>query len=83
MVEILIVRDFTDVFSDEVPGLPPAREVEFTIDLVSHQFLEHLIIWPRLSSGCQGAVRGVVGSGVYHTEHLNLGCSFPLCYVEG
>jgi len=27
-----IVRDFMDVFPDELPGLPPVREVEFRID---------------------------------------------------
>ena len=31
---IPIVHDFEDVFPDEVPGLPPHREVEFFIDLV-------------------------------------------------
>ncbi|KAL8132071.1 hypothetical protein AgCh_007823 [Apium graveolens] len=31
--DILIVRDFLDVFPDELPGLPPDREIEFTIDL--------------------------------------------------
>ena len=31
--EILVVREFTNVFQ-EVPGLPPDREIEFTIDLV-------------------------------------------------
>ena len=31
---ILVVRDFPDVFPDDVPGIPPAREIEFTIDLV-------------------------------------------------
>ncbi|XP_052726175.1 uncharacterized protein LOC128194658 [Vigna angularis] len=31
----LVVSEFPDVFSDEVPGLPPVREVEFTIDLVT------------------------------------------------
>ncbi|XP_047165935.1 uncharacterized protein LOC124835101, partial [Vigna umbellata] len=30
-----IVEEFSDVFPDEIPGLPPAREVEFTIDLVT------------------------------------------------
>ncbi|XP_052730515.1 uncharacterized protein LOC108324528 [Vigna angularis] len=30
-----VVDEFLDVFPDEVPGLPPPREVEFTIDLVS------------------------------------------------
>ena len=31
---ILVVRDFPDVFPEDVPGIPPAREIEFTIDLV-------------------------------------------------
>jgi len=31
---ILVVQDFEDVFLEEVPGLPPRREVEFSIDLV-------------------------------------------------
>jgi len=29
-----VVRDFTDVFPEDVPGLPPNREIEFSIDLV-------------------------------------------------
>src|SRR3954469_25446537 len=28
-----IVRDFPDVFPEELPGIPPVREVEFVIDL--------------------------------------------------
>ena len=28
------MHEFEDVFPDEVPGLPPNREVEFSIDLV-------------------------------------------------
>jgi len=31
---ISVVQDFGDVFPEEVPGLPPSREVEFSIDLV-------------------------------------------------
>jgi len=31
---IHVVREFEDVFPEEVPGLPPRREVEFSIDLV-------------------------------------------------
>jgi len=31
---IPVVQDFGDVFPEEVPGLPPSREVEFSIDLV-------------------------------------------------
>ncbi|EXB28511.1 hypothetical protein L484_006133 [Morus notabilis] len=32
--EILRVDEFTDVFFDELPGLPPNQEIEFCIDLV-------------------------------------------------
>ncbi|GJR29939.1 reverse transcriptase domain-containing protein [Tanacetum coccineum] len=31
---ILIVREFPDVFPEELPGIPPDREVEFRIDLI-------------------------------------------------
>ena len=32
--DIKVVRDFLDVFSEDLQGLPPDREVEFTIELV-------------------------------------------------
>ncbi|GJS64337.1 putative nucleotidyltransferase, ribonuclease H [Tanacetum coccineum] len=32
--DILIVRDFEDVFLDDLSGLPPQRQVEFRIDLI-------------------------------------------------
>ncbi|CAA0826246.1 Uncharacterized mitochondrial protein AtMg00860, partial [Striga hermonthica] len=32
--DVPIVREFVDVFSDQLPGRPPNRQVEFTIDLV-------------------------------------------------
>ncbi|WVZ90444.1 hypothetical protein U9M48_036746 [Paspalum notatum var. saurae] len=32
--KILVVCDFPDVFPEELPGLPPDRDVEFRIDLV-------------------------------------------------
>jgi hypothetical protein len=28
-----VVRDFADVFPEELPGMPPERELEFTVDL--------------------------------------------------
>jgi hypothetical protein len=31
---IRVVRDFPDVFPEELPGMPPDREVEFAIDLL-------------------------------------------------
>ncbi|WVZ51513.1 LOW QUALITY PROTEIN: hypothetical protein U9M48_002657 [Paspalum notatum var. saurae] len=32
--KILVVRDFPDVFSEKLPGLPPDRDVEFRIELI-------------------------------------------------
>ncbi|XP_022854046.1 uncharacterized protein LOC111375453 [Olea europaea var. sylvestris] len=32
--DINIVRDFADVFPEDLPGIPPGRQVEFTIDLI-------------------------------------------------
>jgi len=32
--DVPIVRDFPDVFPDDLPGLPPTRQVQFRIDLV-------------------------------------------------
>ena len=34
LTDIPIVRDFPSVFPKDVSGLPPARQVEFRIDLV-------------------------------------------------
>ncbi|GKB55180.1 putative reverse transcriptase domain-containing protein [Tanacetum coccineum] len=32
--EIVVVRDFPDVFPDDLSGLPPIREIEFEIELI-------------------------------------------------
>ena len=31
---IRVVFDFPDVFSDNLPGMPPERDIEFSIDLL-------------------------------------------------
>jgi hypothetical protein len=32
--EIPIVHEFVDVFPEKLPGIPPDRDIEFTIDLL-------------------------------------------------
>ena len=34
MEEFPILKEFQDVFPDEIPGLPPKRDLDFTIDLM-------------------------------------------------
>lgn len=31
--DMLIVNKYLDIFSDDLPGLPPDREIEFNVDL--------------------------------------------------
>ncbi|GKE47031.1 putative reverse transcriptase domain-containing protein [Tanacetum coccineum] len=38
--DVPIVRDFPEVFPEDLPGIPPARQVEFQIDLVPEQLQE-------------------------------------------
>ncbi|GKG55930.1 hypothetical protein Tco_0574824, partial [Tanacetum coccineum] len=33
-VEIVVVKDFPEVFPDDLSGLPPVQEIEFQIELV-------------------------------------------------
>ena len=32
--DIPVVQEFSDVFPEDLPGLPPDREIEFTIDVI-------------------------------------------------
>ena len=32
--DLEVVNEFLDVFPEEIPGMPPKREIDFTIDLV-------------------------------------------------
>ncbi|KAL4585882.1 hypothetical protein LXL04_010509 [Taraxacum kok-saghyz] len=34
LVDVPVVSEFSDIFPDDLPGLPPIRQVEFRIDLV-------------------------------------------------
>ena len=32
--DIPVLKEYTDAFPEEIPGLPPRRELDFTIELV-------------------------------------------------
>ena len=34
MENILVVKDFSDVFLEELPGIPPEREVDLSIEIL-------------------------------------------------
>ncbi|BBN68081.1 transposable element gene, partial [Prunus dulcis] len=45
--DIPVVREFLDVFPEDLPGLPPHREIEFTIELFQERtlYLKHHTEW--------------------------------------
>ncbi|XP_075088504.1 uncharacterized protein LOC142170482 [Nicotiana tabacum] len=57
--DIPTVCDFPDVFPDDLPGLPPEREIEFPIDLVpgTTPILSLPIEWLRLIKRKDGTLR--------------------------
>ena len=32
--DIPVLKEFEDIFPEEVPGLPPKRDIDFTIDMI-------------------------------------------------
>jgi hypothetical protein len=46
--EILVVQEYPDVFPEELPGMPPDRDIEFLIKLLTehHLFLRDHIEYP-------------------------------------
>ncbi|GKB54283.1 putative reverse transcriptase domain-containing protein, partial [Tanacetum coccineum] len=46
--DVPIVRDFPEVFPEDLPGLPPARPVEFQIDLIPGAAPAYAMTWEVL-----------------------------------
>ena len=45
--ELPIVKDFKDVFPEELPGLPPEGEIKFEIELLSGTILISQALYRR------------------------------------
>ncbi|XP_073024187.1 uncharacterized protein [Primulina eburnea] len=48
--DVPVVRDFPDVFPDDITGLPPDREVEFAIDLMPDALSRKVAVIAHLSA---------------------------------
>jgi hypothetical protein len=48
---IRVVSEFPDVFPDDLPGMPPDRDIEFSIDLLpsTAPIAKRPIVWHLLS----------------------------------
>jgi hypothetical protein len=59
-----VLWEFKDVFPEEVPGLPPKRDIDFSIDLVPGAVptskVPYRMSTPRIG-GAEGTTEGNVG----------------------
>ncbi|GJV22681.1 putative reverse transcriptase domain-containing protein [Tanacetum coccineum] len=53
--EVVVVRDFPEVFSDDLSGLPPIQEIEFRIELTPRAMpvAKSPYRWPPSNESCQ------------------------------
>jgi hypothetical protein len=58
---LLVVREFMDVFPEELPGIPPERELELTIYLKLRNELIMRTPYHMSDIGFENAIEGVVG----------------------
>ena len=80
--EIPIVCDYPNVFLEELPELPPQREIEFAIDVV--QGATPASITPyRMSlvelKELKPPVARIIREGIYSSECITMGSSSALC----
>ena len=66
-----MLQEFRDVFLDEIPRLPPKRDIDFTIDL------EHTKV-----ARAEDATTRVVGEEVYQAECVTLRRTSYVCEKE-
>ncbi|GKB45834.1 putative reverse transcriptase domain-containing protein [Tanacetum coccineum] len=89
--DVPIVQDFPEVFPEDLPGLPPTRQVEFQIDLVPGAAQKKkpvarapLSIAPSESK--DGATERAIRKRLYKTQFLALGSSvknrYPLPRID-
>jgi hypothetical protein len=74
-VNIRVVRDFSDVFPEELPGMPPDTEVEFVIDLLPRTaptFKRPYRMFVRELKGLKKQLTELEGAG-YICPSLHLG----------
>ena len=74
--DIAVVNEYQDVFPDDLPGLPPEREVDFGIDLLPGTAPISQAPYrmaPAELKELQTQLRELVDKGIHSTEYFSLG----------
>jgi hypothetical protein len=69
---ISIVEEFMDVFPEELPGMPPEREVEFYIDLIPRTAPSYRV------SRTEAPNRRSSAKGIHSSQLIPLGSTSPV-----
>jgi hypothetical protein len=81
--EIPVVREFADVFPDELPGMPPDREVEFFIELqpgTAPIFKRPYRMPPKELAELKTQLQELLDKGYIHPRSSPWGC--PALFVK-
>ncbi|GJX52433.1 putative reverse transcriptase domain-containing protein [Tanacetum coccineum] len=79
--DLPIVRDFPEVFPEDLPGLPPTRQVKFQIDLKPGAAPIARAPYQLAPSEMKELSEQL--QGLYKTQFLTLGSSGLVCQKEG
>ncbi|XP_057518416.1 uncharacterized protein LOC130799333 [Amaranthus tricolor] len=83
--DIPIVRDYPDVFPEELPGIPPERDVEFRIDLIPGTApisKPPYRMAPSEMQELKTQLQELIDKGFYKAQCFSLGCSSSICEEE-
>ena len=83
--DIPVVNEFQDVFPVELPGLPPDRDVEFTIELLPRTAPISVTPYrmaPTELRELKNQLQELLEKGYIRPEHITMGSSGIVCEKE-
>jgi hypothetical protein len=72
---LLVLREFVDVFLEELPWMPPERELNFTIDLKSENRIDSENALSDVDPIFTNATERIVGPGTNTSKCVTMGCT--------
>jgi hypothetical protein len=83
--EVPVVQEYPNVFPEELPGMPPDRDIEFIIDLIPRTApiaKRPYKMDPSRVSCTKGAIKRVVTKRLHQTEFITLRSPSLVCEKE-
>ena len=78
--DMFVVQEFMDVFPDEIPRLPPKREIKIAIDLIPGA--GPVSISPYRMAPAEETTRRLIGEAIHSTQCFSMGSSSAISEEE-